>query len=48
MALKQVVDADDDPYLAACCAHAVRHAIWIQAGSTPVLMVEANFSIMAQ
>ena len=37
MALKQVVDADDDPYLAACCAHAVRHAIWIQAGSTPVL-----------
>jgi predicted amidohydrolase len=39
----QVVEAEDDPFLAACRNLAARHGIWIHAGSTPVLGPDGRF-----
>jgi predicted amidohydrolase len=36
-ALAQVVAAEQDPFILACQEYAAKHALWIQAGSTPVL-----------
>ena len=35
-ALHQVVDHENDPFIAACRAAAARHGLWIHTGSTPV------------
>lgn len=35
-ALKQVVPAEEDPYLLVCRELAAKHQLWIQPGSTPV------------
>jgi hypothetical protein len=37
------VEAEDDPFIAACRNLAARHGIWIHAGSTPVLAPDGRF-----
>ena len=36
-ALSQVVSKDQDPFILACQEHAMKHGLWIQSGSTPIL-----------
>ncbi|GAA5077466.1 carbon-nitrogen hydrolase family protein [Roseibacterium beibuensis] len=43
VARKQVVAAEDDPFLLACRDLAAAHGIWIHAGSTPVLGPDGRF-----
>lgn len=43
LARSQVVDAKDDPFIAACQAEASRHGLWIHTGSTPVLGTDGRF-----
>lgn len=38
-----VVDAADDPYIAACQALAAQHGLWIHTGSTPVTAPDGRF-----
>lgn len=40
---KQVVAAEDDPFIAACCDLAARHGLWIHTGSTPVRGPDGRF-----
>ena len=42
-ALVQVVSVDQDPFILACQAHAAKHSLWIQAGSTPILGTNKKF-----
>jgi deaminated glutathione amidase len=42
-ALVQVVSVDQDPFILACQAHAAKHSLWIQAGSTPILGTNNKF-----
>ncbi|MDA9990150.1 carbon-nitrogen hydrolase family protein [Paracoccaceae bacterium] len=42
-ALAQVVSVDQDPFILACQAHAAKHSLWIQAGSTPILGAGRKF-----
>ncbi|GAB5447967.1 carbon-nitrogen hydrolase family protein [Gymnodinialimonas sp.] len=43
VALTQVVDAADDPFIAACQEIAAKHGLWIHTGSTPVLAPDGRF-----
>ncbi|MBF9031771.1 carbon-nitrogen hydrolase family protein [Rhodobacterales bacterium HKCCE3408] len=43
VAQTQVVDAADDPYLAAAAEAAAEHGLWLHAGSTPVRGPEEKF-----
>ena len=43
LARTQVVAAEHDPFIAACRDLAVRHGLWIQGGSTPVLGPDGRF-----
>ncbi|MDA0923750.1 MAG: carbon-nitrogen hydrolase family protein, partial [Proteobacteria bacterium] len=40
---KQVVAAEDDPFIAACRDLAARHGLWIHTGSTPVRGPDGRF-----
>lgn len=43
VALTQVVQAADDPFVAACQELAAKHELWIHNGSTPVLAPDGRF-----
>lgn len=43
VALTQVVQAADDPFVAACQEVAAKHGLWIHNGSTPVLAPDGRF-----
>lgn len=43
VAVRQVVDAADDPFIAACRELAAKHGIWIHTGSTPVTAPDGRF-----
>lgn len=43
VALTQVVDAADDPFINACQEIAAQHGIWIHTGSTPVTAPDGRF-----
>ncbi|UWQ96416.1 carbon-nitrogen hydrolase family protein [Rhodobacteraceae bacterium M385] len=43
VALTQVVQAADDPFVAACQELAAKHGLWIHNGSTPVLAPDGRF-----
>ncbi len=43
VARTQVVEARDDPFIAACRDLAVTHGLWIHIGSTPVLAPDGRF-----
>jgi predicted amidohydrolase len=43
VACTQVVEAADDPFIAACRDLAAKHGLWIHIGSTPVLAPDGRF-----
>lgn len=43
VAVTQVVDAADDPFIAACQELAAKHSLWIHTGSTPVKAPDGRF-----
>lgn len=43
VAVTQVVDAADDPFIAACQDLAAKHGLWIHTGSTPVKAPDGRF-----
>lgn len=43
VALTQVVEAKDDPFIAACQTLAAEHGLWIHTGSTPVKAPDGRF-----
>lgn len=43
VAVTQVVDAADDPFIAACQELAAKHCLWIHTGSTPVKAPDGRF-----
>lgn len=43
VAVTQVVDAADDPFIASCQEMAAKHSLWIHTGSTPVTAPDGRF-----